>query len=591
MSLAAFITLLPPAFWLLAGGILLFITPRILRLPIVIAAPLLVLWQEQLLLGLSGPFPPLRYLRYELMLFHPHDYSHLFTVAFALVALLAGLFAHFVKAGRVELALGYLSAAAACGIVYAGDLITLFLCWEALAVTSLFLIWQGETNASRGAGIRYALVHFLGGMLLLGGIIAHVAATDSTLLTSFHFSAERWLWTSTHYSYDIAASSWAIWMIFAGVLINAGAPPFSAWIADAYPESSASGMPFLSAFTTKAAVFVLLTFFSGTQVLVYLGMFMLAQGMLLAMLENDFRRLLAFATLAQLGVLLVGIGMGGPLAEQGVALHAFNHLIYNALLVILAGVVMVQTQGRHRFTDLGGLSRHMPFTAFCALIGVLSLAGLPGTGGYVGKSFISDAAGQYELGWVYIGLTLAAAVALVYGALRFLWFTFFHPPRIRRGYTEASVPVLLVLGILTASVLLPGSLHAMLLYPLLPAEAEGHPFALSHVVAQLQLLAFSAFAFFFFLPLFRPTTTVTLDTDWFYRRLLAQTVFGLEKLLGLGYTAGMFSVRRLAQFFTTFIIRLTGPGGSFAETRPLANTTLIVAVLLAGYLLLYHYRT
>lgn len=579
-----------PALWLLVSGLLLLVTPRIARLPIIILGPVLALAQERLLLAADTPFPPLRFLRYELLPFLPHDYSQLFMLAFAIVALGAGIFAHYARASRIEIGLGYISAAAAAGIVYAGDFITLFICWETLTITSLFLIWAGRSHAARGAGIRYALVHLLGGMLLLGGIIAHVAATDSLLLTSFHFSPEKWFWTSTNYSYDVAASSFAIWLIFAGVVINAGAPPFSAWIADAYPESSAAGMPFITAYTTKAAVFVLLTYFSGTGLLMYIGMIMLAHGILMASLENDIRRLLAFATLAQLGVMLIGTGIGSTVAEQGVALHAFNHLLYNALLVIVAGVVMVQTGGRRRFTKLGGLASSMPVTAFCALVGILSMAGLPFTGGYLGKAFISSAAAERPEGWLYLGLAIAAAVAMIYGALRFYWFIFHQPRKVRHSYDEAPVVVRAVLIALAAAVLLPGLLPSQLLYPLLPTTAEGQPFALPHVISQLQTLAFSAFAFFFFLPLLRPRATITLDSDWLYRRFLVRVVFALEKLLGLGYTAIMYAVRKLTEFFTTAVIRLTGPGGLLAETRPLANSTLIVAVLLAGYLLLYHYR-
>ena len=88
------------------------------------------------------------------------------------------------------------------------------------------------------------------------------------------------------------------------------------------------------------------------------------------------------------------------------------------------------------------------------------------------------------------------------------------------------------------------------------------------------LLLFSTAAFFFFLPLLRPTQAITVDIDWLYRRFLVKTVFTLEKLLGLGYIALTYGNRRLMQFITACAVRLTGPGGLFAETRTLAPTRL-----------------
>lgn len=572
------LTVLPPSLWFFAGGLLLFFVPRLLQLCLIFPLPLLALWQVGVV-ALTHTAPlPVRFLSYDILPLQPHTYSHLFAIAFSLVGFTGGCFAHFARANKQEIALGFLSAGAAIGIVYAGDFLTLFACWEILAISSLFLIWGGGTQAARNAGMRYAIVHLLGGMLLLGGITLHVGATDSLLLPPFHFSPEKLLWTTMTYTTDIAASSLAIWLIFAGVLINAGAPLFSAWIADSYPESSPSGMVFLSAFTTKAAIFILLTFFAGTHLLMYIGLFMLAHGILMAMLENDMRRLLAFAMLAQLGVMLITISIGSPLSEDAAALHAFHHIFYNMLLVMVAGVIMLQTGGKKRFTDLGGLRGPMRFTCFCAVIGALSLAGMPFTGGYIGKSLVSTAIAETGVAWLWYSVTAASALAMVYGSLRFLWFLFFVPATSAEPVQEGRFSLLACLFFATVLVLLPYTATYTKMF-----HAE-------YIIPQLQMLTFSAFAFFFFLPLLKPTATISLDSDWLYRRFLVQIVFALEKLLTLGYTAILYTTRHLVQFFTSCVVRLTGPGGLFAETKPLANTTLIVAVLLAGYLLLYHYQ-
>ena len=94
------------------------------------------------------------------------------------------------------------------------------------------------------------------------------------------------------------------WLILAGFLVNAGAPPLSAWLPDAYPESSWSGMVFLSAFTTKTAVYVLLRGFPGTELLIYVGLFMVFYGIVYAILENDMRRILAYSIVNQVGFMV-----------------------------------------------------------------------------------------------------------------------------------------------------------------------------------------------------------------------------------------------------------------------------------------------
>ncbi len=131
----------------------------------------------------------------------------------------------------------------------------------------------------------------------------------------------------------------AAWTILLGFLLNAGAPPFSMWLADAYPEASPSGMVFLSAFTTKTAVYVLIRGFPGAEILIWVGLFMACYGIIFALLENDMRRILAYSIVNQVGFMVTGIGIGTPLALNGAAAHAFTHIIYKALLLMSAGSV------------------------------------------------------------------------------------------------------------------------------------------------------------------------------------------------------------------------------------------------------------
>ncbi len=210
---------------------------------------------------------------------------------------------------------------------FAGDLITLFVFWEMMAIGSTLVILCGG-KGSEHAAFRYAALHLLGGVLLMAGIAGEIQATGSVAFGK------------------LDASTVSRCLILAGFLINAGAPPLSAWLPDAYPQASWSGMVFLSAFTTKTAVYVLIRGFPGTELLIWIGLFMVFYGIIYAILENDMRRILAYSIVNQVGFMVTGIGIGTEMALNGAAAHAFTHIIYKALLLMSAGSVLLHDRAQ-----------------------------------------------------------------------------------------------------------------------------------------------------------------------------------------------------------------------------------------------------
>ncbi len=247
------ISAIPPGLPLLLGALLLpLFGPRV-RAILALGLPLLTLalaWQVA-----DGVILRIPFLDYELEPVAGDRLSRLFGTIFAIVAFAGALFA-LNRARVIELAAGLACAGSAIGVTFAGDLITLVVFWEALALASTLVVWSAMTDQSYHAGMRYILIHLLGGVLLMTGIIGHVADTGSVTFTA------------------MALDSPAHWLMLAGFLVNAGAPPLSAWLPDAYPEASPTGMVFLSAFTTKTAVYVLLRGFPGAEILIFLGLYM-----------------------------------------------------------------------------------------------------------------------------------------------------------------------------------------------------------------------------------------------------------------------------------------------------------------------------
>jgi multicomponent Na+:H+ antiporter subunit D len=393
-----------PGLVLIVGALLLPMLRGMLRSIAVVALPLLVLalvWQVP-----DGPAWQLHFLDYTITPLQGDKLSRLFATIFSLMAAGGGLFALSQKS-RIEVPAAFVYAGSAIGVALAGDLVTVFAFWELMAVGSTLVLWSQGTQASYRAARRYLMIHLMGGVLLFAGVTGHIVQTGDVAFTR------------------MVLDSPAHWLILMGFLVNAGAPPLSAWLSDAYPEASWSGTVFLSAFTTKTAVYVLIRGFPGTELLIWVGLLMVFYGIIYALLENDIRRILAYSIINQVGFMIAGIGIGTEMALNGAAAHAFAHIIYKALLLMSAGSVILMTDKR-KCSELGGLFHSMPLTTACGTIGALAISAFPLTSGFISKSMVSQAALDGHLLWVWLLLTAASAGVFLHAGIKFPWFVFFQ---------------------------------------------------------------------------------------------------------------------------------------------------------------------
>ena len=553
-----------PAMFMLAGALLIGLTRGHVRTAVIFLAPLAALWAVWQVP--DGVVVTASFLGYEIQPVEGSALRRLFATIFAIMAFTGGLFA-FRQARWYELSAAYAYAAGALGVSFAGDLITLFLYWELMAIFSTVVVWCGGTPAARAAGIRYAIMHLLGGVILKVGIEGVIVHTGSVEIR------------------PMLATNFDTWMILIGILINAAAPPVSAWLADAYPSSSPTGSVFLSAFTTKSAVLALILLFPGEPVLIGVGLYMIFYGIIYALLENDARRILAYSIVNQVGFMVVAIGIGTELAINGAAAHAFAHIIYKALLFMSAGVVIYRT-GMTRCSDLGGLFRTMPITTICGIIGALAISSFPLTSGFTTKALISVAAEQQGLVAVYFLLTAASAGVFLHAGIKFPWFVFFQKDS---GMRPKDAPWNMAAAmVFFAFLCIFIGVYPEPLWALLPYPVEYDAYAPGKVLFYLQLLLFSGLAFFLFLPLMKRTLTVSLDTDWLWRVLLARIGEGALALLeAIG--------ERLSKATEAFrsgpganLVRLLGSSGPLGRTWQVGTTAMWISILLTAYVLLYY---
>jgi multicomponent Na+:H+ antiporter subunit D len=566
------IDFLPPALIMLFGALLIGLTRGAWRTAVVLATPLVTLaavWQVP-----DGVVLTLQFLQYPIEPIEGSPVRRLFATIFALMAFGGGLYAYR-QARWFELAAAYAYAAGAIGVSFAGDLISLFLFWELMALFSTVVVWCGGTPGARAAGIRYAIMHLLGGVILKVGIEGVMVHTGSIEVR------------------PMLADNFDHWMILIGILINAAAPPVSAWLSDAYPESSPTGSVFLSAFTTKTAVLALILLFPGEPLLIGIGLFMVMYGIIYALLENNIRRILAFSIVNQVGFMVCAIGIGTQMAINGAAAHAFAHIIYKALLFMSAGAVVYRT-GRNKCSEVGGLFRTMPLTAVCGIIGALAISGFPLTSGFTTKTMISQAAANESLVWVYFLLAAASAGVFLHAGIKFPWFVFFQKDSGLRP-KDAPWNMAAAMVLFSALCILFG-VAPQLLYQYLPYPVEYQAYTAGKVVFYLQLLLFSGLAFFLLLPLMRRTETISLDADWLWRVALLRTAQGLHALLTrlgralrdlAGKLGQQFGERGRYLFGFASVDGRRVPG-VFARAWPIGTTALWIAVLLTAYVFFYY---
>ena len=217
-----------------------------------------------------GTYGVVRFIGQELDVRPVDQLSLVFAYVFALMALVGMVYAlHVNDDAQHVAALTYVGSA--LGVTFAGDFLSLFLFWELVAVSAVILVWLRREPPAMAAGFRYLLVHVFGGLCLLGGIVLYWSQSGSLAFGDM----------SAH------AGTTAFALILIAFLLNAAVPPLGAWLPDAYPEATVTGAVFMTAFTTKTAVYVLVRGFAGTELLVWLGAAMAVYGVVYAVLEND----------------------------------------------------------------------------------------------------------------------------------------------------------------------------------------------------------------------------------------------------------------------------------------------------------------
>lgn len=549
-----------PGLILIVGALLVPLVAGRLRSLYMLALPVAAF--AYLLTLPYGQFGQINFLDLTLVTLRVDKLSLLFGYVFLIAAALSTVYSLHVR-DTVQHVAGLIYGGSAIGAVFAGDLVTLFIFWEAIAIASVFLIWAARTERAYRAGMRYIIIQIGSGVFLLAGVLLHYRETGSISFGSL----------------DLGSPGTAL--IFLAFGIKCAFPLLHNWLQDAYPEATVTGTVLLSSFTTKVAVYALARCFAGTEVLVPIGAAMTAFPIFYAVIENDLRRVLAYSLNNQLGFMVAGIGIGTELALNGAVAHAFADILFKALLFMSMGAVLFRV-GTAKGSELGGLYKSMPWTTGFCIIGAASISAFPLFSGFVTKSMIIAAAMDQGYFWTWVVLLFASAGVFHHAGIKIPYFAFFAHDSGKRCQ-EAPLNMLVAMAVAAALCIGIGSFPA-LFYRLLPFESTFHPYSLDHVVGQTQLLFLSALAFTLLMrtgvypPELRSTN---LDFDWFYRRLGYGFVMTVGGRTGAAWRTWSGTIEHGAQGLMREVRRYHGPDGIMACNWPTGSMVFWASIILA----------
>jgi multicomponent Na+:H+ antiporter subunit D len=346
------------------------------------------------------------------------------------------------------------------GMTITGDVFNIFVFLEISSLSSYALISQGKTPRALTSAIQYLIMGTIGGTFILLGIGLLYMVTGTLNIGDL---ANQLAAVGPNRTVLVAAAC-----IGVGVGIKLAVFPLHIWLPNAYTYAPAVVTAFLAATATKVAYYVLVRFaysvfkindsFGGDQynaVLMVLAIAAMFMGSLVAIFQDDIKRMLAYSSVAQIGYMVLGLSLANEYGLTGGLVHVFNHAIIKCgLFLVLACVVL--RMGSTRLSAFAGLGRRMPWTFAAFVVGGLSLIGVPMTVGFVSKWYLVLGALDAGLWPVAVLILLSSLLALVY-IWRVVEVGYFKaPPEDAEPVKEAPFSMLLPTWILIGSTLVFG---------------------------------------------------------------------------------------------------------------------------------------
>ncbi|HUS46949.1 MAG TPA: complex I subunit 5 family protein [Phycisphaerae bacterium] len=385
--------------------------------------------------------------------------------------------------------------AGACVVALADNLLVLLVGWELVTLMLFLLVNQGRRDAKTGGAKAYGLLGFSDGCLLLAIVLLIAACGTSAALSLSAGPADVGKIGQANGMQGIGYVIYAL--ILVAALAKAGAIPLHTWIPAISEKAPASVMAYLPASMDKLLGIYLLYMlafrlfrpdWTMQVILMCIGAVTILAAVLMAMMQHNLKRLLAFHAVSQVGYMVLGLGTGTVVGVVGGLLHMINNAIYKSNLFLMSGAVG-RAAGSDEIEDMGGLARALPVTFASGTVAALAISGVPPFNGFVSKWLIYQ--GTLEVG--SRGLASALLVVAVFGSaltlasfIKVLYSAFlspapkratFHPTRIRESFFLAAPMVVLAAACIVLGLWPQLITHRVLIPAIAGAEMSGQSLA------------------------------------------------------------------------------------------------------------------
>lgn len=340
-----------------------------------------------------------------------------------------------------------LALAGLLGIVITGDLFNVFVFLEISALSSYVLISMGRDRRALTAAYQYLIMGTIGATFILIGVGLMYMMTGTLNMTDMAVRLREVSETRTVLA--------AFGFLTVGIGLKMALFPFHLWLPNAYTYAPSVVTAFLAGTATKVAVYVLLRFsltvygvdfsFSTmplSTVLMALALAGMFSASLVAVFQQDVKRLLAYSSVAQIGYMVLGVSFASVTGLTGGIVHLANHAMMKCMLFFVLGCVVVRIGSTH-IDDMRGIAKQMPLTMGAFVVGGLGLIGVPATAGFISKWYLVQAALQQGY-WPIAVLILASSLLAVVYVWRVIEVAYFEEPPPGRGDVEEAPVSMLV---------------------------------------------------------------------------------------------------------------------------------------------------
>ncbi|MCI9385218.1 MAG: sodium:proton antiporter [Lachnospiraceae bacterium] len=312
-------------------------------------------------------------------------------------------------------------------LIYTNDLFTAYVFVEINTISACGLIMIRQSGRTIEAATRYMIMSSLGSGLLLMGLCVLYDITGHLLMSNIKQSI-AYVYTQGIYNIPLVAS---IGMICVGLAIKSALYPFHTWLPDAYGYSTVSSAAILSSLVSKGYIFLLIKIFFRVvgfdiivdskivNILFVFGLLGMIMGSVNAIMENDIRRMVAFSSVAQIGYIYMGLGLGTTFGIVASIFHVLSHASTKSLLFVAAAGLTDASGGSKRFEDLTGSGYRNPMAGIAFTMGACSMVGIPLFSGFISKLLFAEAAVQNSLSKMLPTL-ICLAISTVLNAIYFM---------------------------------------------------------------------------------------------------------------------------------------------------------------------------